>query len=66
MHAGARAGFANEGQFLAISTASLQDVNKRLQQTAAAKKREAFQVTSSKCNSTDVIWAPSKQTVHRL
>lgn len=58
MHAGACAGFANEGQFLAISTASLQDVNQRLQQTAAAKKREAFQVISNKCNSSDIIWAP--------
>ena len=37
------AGFANEGQFLAISLASLQDVNKRLADTAAAKRREAVQ-----------------------
>ena len=40
---GKLAGFANEGQFLAISSASLQDVNKRLVDTAVAKKREAVQ-----------------------
>ena len=39
------AGFANEGQFLAISAASLQDVNKRVQEAAAAKKREPVQVS---------------------
>ncbi|CAL5221555.1 g3769 [Coccomyxa viridis] len=40
-----RIGFANEGQFLATSAASLQDVNKRVQGAAAAKKQEPVQVS---------------------
>ena len=61
------AGFANEGQFLAISAASLQDVNRRLRDTAAAKKREPMQVRPCPSTfTTSCTWMQSLFSHHLL